>query len=237
VLVRDLLEERGLDPAELADLLTDRGVTITQGKNAGAPITAEAVKRRINREVPGTWGPALGIEADPSSPRAATTAEPPGGTDGSGRREAPPRRPAEARVEITVENAGARKRISGAYKFMGAALAAGSGAQGVAVVWGDQADPIAELWLQAAQENPWAARFVNMLNAGGSAGDLAAAHLYLAGATLYVLGAGIPGGDAIFSKYTPHRVPVTPRPDPAANGHQPEAAEPAAEGAVVDGPG
>ena len=125
------------------------------------------------------------------------------------------------------------KRIAGAYRFLGAALAAGAGNEGIAVVFQDQADPIAELWLQAAAENPWAARFVNVMQAGGTMGDLAAAHLYLAGACLFVMGAGIPGGEAIFPKYARYRqtvpMPAPREGDDAAAAH---AAAAAADGAA-----
>ncbi len=74
------------------------------------------------------------------------------------------------------------------------------------------------------------------MQAGGPMGDLAAGHLYLAGATLYVLGAGIPGGDAIFSKYSRWR-PVA-RPAAEQNGKvESEGDAVAAESPVGDGQG
>jgi hypothetical protein len=204
------MDERGLSADDVASLLSERGVTVTQGANAGDPITADRVSRRRGADVPVGWREALGLEAPDPRPGDGDAA-----AGGSGRREQPPKRPSEAAVQVLNEP-GAAKRIAGAYRFAGAALAAGSGSQGVAHVWDDSADKIAELWLQAAQENPWAARFVNVMQAGGPMGDLAAGHLYLAGATLYVLGAGIPGGDAIFAKYSRHR-PVA-RPPAKSNG-------------------
>lgn len=237
----EILEERGLTNEDAAALLNEHGVTITFGKRKGEPIRAEDVKRRVGKPVSRPWRSAFGIDeiSEPSPAQTPGSEQvPPGGEpDGqAGRREAPPRRPREARIEIIEP--GARKRIAGAYKFAGAALAAGAGSNGVAEVWADQADPIAELWIAAAADNPWAARFVNMMSAGGAGGDLAAAHLYLVGATFYVLGAGIPGGDAIFAKYSRHRPPerpvaaAEPEPEPERDG-----AQAAATGAVVDGLG
>lgn len=242
MLIREFLAERGIDAAEMAALLSERGVTFERGRFAGNPITASAVSKRSGSEIPRRWAEALGLtDSDPLPPLGSDAQGSPGeGADGqSERRETPPRRPAEARIEIVQP--GAKKRIAGAYKFAGAALAAGAGSAGVAEVWADQADPIAQLWIDAAADNPWAARFVNMMNAGGAGGDLAAAHLYLIGASFYVLGAGIPGGDAIFAKYARHRPPERPKPaagaaEPERNG-KPEGDAVAAPGAVVDGLG
>lgn len=236
MLLRELMDERGLEIADVAALLAERGVTVTRGENTGSPITEEAVRRRRSSEIPGPWREALGLEAPPARPPAGEGDGDPTAPGGK-RREQPPRRPAEAAITVLNEP-GAAKRIAGAYRFAGAALAAGSGSQGVAHVWDDSADKIAEMWIQAAQENPWAARFVNLMQAGGPMGDLAAGHLYLAGATLYVLGAGIPGGDAVFAKYSRWR-PVE-RPPAEANGAakppEPETADHAAAGAVADDP-
>lgn len=217
--LREVMDERGLSAADVAALLSERGVTFTRGDRAGQAIDEEYVLRRRGGPVPGPWLSALGLEDPVASP-------PSGDGDGEGsrrgRRERPPSRPSEAAIQVV--EAGAAKRIAGAYRFAGAALAAGSGSQGVAYVWDDSADKIAELWLQAAAENPWAARFVNVMQAGGPMGDLAAGHLYLAGATLYVLGMGIPGGDAIFAKYSRHR-PVA-RPPAQENGAHAPGPEP-----------
>lgn len=230
MLLSEYLDERSLSPEDVAARLTEHGITLTRGENAGGPITEQTIKRRINSTIPKAWRGALGLDDTSSAEDAPPRA----------RKETAPRRPAEAK--ITIEDlSGARKRIAGVYKFAGAALAAGSGSEGVAEVWKDQADPIAQLWIEAAEDNPWAAKFVNLMQAGGSVGDLAASHLYLAGATLYVLGAAIPAGDAIFAKYQRHRtVVVQPKPEPAGaekageNGHAGEG-DAAAAGAVVNG--
>ena len=235
----ELMRERGLSNADVAALLAEQGVTIERGPTAGKPVTPKGVGRRTNDPVPPRWRAALGYTEPDEAVASAGVGEPAEGASEApkGRREKPPRRPAEAAFQIAVEP-GASRRIAGAYRFAGAALAAGSGSQGIAAVWDDQADNIADLWVKAAEQNPWAARFVTMMQSGGTMGDLAAAHLYLAGATLYVIGAGIPGGDAIFAKYARYR-PVAPV-DAGTNGHQP--AEPAAgeddrsaSGSVVDG--
>lgn len=235
----DFLDERGISNEEAAALLGEHGIVLTAGARVGEAVTEKDIarRRRQGRPMPKIWQRAFGVEdSEPITPEPGSDEPPSAGTDGQrARREAPPRRPREARIEIVEP--GARKRIAGAYKFAGAALAAGAGSNGVAEVWADQADPIAELWIAAAQDNPWAARFVNMMSAGGAGGDLAAAHLYLVGATFYVLGAGIPGGDAIFAKYSRHRPPAVPKPEPKQNGTQPDGDAAPAEGAVVDGLG
>lgn len=215
--LRELMEERGLELADVHAILEEHRITSSKG---GRPVTLRGVQSRLGRTIPPKWAEALGVEPEP---------EPELGDSGA-RDEKPPRRPAGAKEAVLV-GPGASKRIAGAYRFVGAALAAGAGSEGVAEVWGDQADTIAELWVQAAEDNPWAARFVNLMQAGGTTGDLAAAHLYLAGATFYVLGAGIPGGDAIFAKYTRHRRIVVPaaqpgRADTAGNGTAPEPGAP-----------
>lgn len=247
MLLSELMAERGWTVEDVAARLSEHEVTFRRGSRAGEPVDAEYIAKRGSSQVPKVWSDALGVAYEEASPLPGPTAgdagaAPGGSTASKGRREQAPKRPAEAAIQVV--EAGAGKRIAGAYKFAGAALAAGSGSQGVAVVWSDQSDPIADLWLEAAKENPWAARFVNMMQAGGVTGDLAAAHLYLAGATLYVLGAGIPGGDAIFAKYSSHRPTVKPaaRPGPPAGANGSAAAsdepatEPSAEGAVVNNP-
>lgn len=246
MLLSELMDERGWSADDVAARLAEHEVTFRRGARAGEQVDAEYIGRRGSSPVPKIWSDALGVayeEASPTNPGGAGAA-PDDQAASKGRREQAPKRPKEAAIQVV--EAGAGKRIAGAYKFAGAALAAGSGSQGVAIVWSDQSDAIADLWLEAAKENPWAARFVNMMQAGGVTGDLAAAHLYLAGATLYVLGAGIPGGDAIFAKYSAHRPVVKPpaaRPagpaaganGSAAAGDEPRVESPA-EGAVAHSP-
>lgn len=227
-LVRDFLSQNNLTPKQLSDLLTQRGVKTKRGK----PVTANLISGYSSKFlfVPQYWIDALEGESFDMSSSEPEWSDPDSPEDQ--RREQPPRRPAEAKVTLPQVTGGAKKRISGAYKFAGAALAAGSGNEGVAVVWGDQSDAIADLWCQAAEESPWAAKFVNVMQAGGTVGDLAAAHLYMIGATLYVLGAGIPGGDAIWPKYQKHRIVTQPAAEPSTNG---AAAEPSADQAATEG--
>lgn len=226
MLLSDLMAERGWSRGDVVAKLSEQGVTIVRGANAGRPLTEDDVKRRVGTEVPGPWRSALGVEDSPQTPDGEGAAAP-GSTEApsSGRRETPPKRPTEARIEIVDEH-GAKKRIAWAYKFVGSGLAAGSGSPGVAHVWADQSDGLAQMWLDAAKDNPWAAKVVTAASAGGPMGELVAAHVYLAGASAYVLGAGIPGGDAVFSKYSKYR-PVVARPPVDANGSEP-AQEPAA---------
>jgi hypothetical protein len=247
MLLSELIAERNLSPEDVTSILVEQGVTITRGDRKGDPVNLSDVTRRLQGEVPRPWRQALGVaknqQTSPTTPGegGGTTAAP--GDDepaSSRRRETPPKRPSEAAIEV-VDSAGAKKRIAWAYKFVGSGLAAGSGSAGVAHVWADQADGLAQMWLDAAKENPWAAKVVGAASAGGPMGELVAAHVYLAGASAYVLGAGIPGGDAVFAKYSKYRPPVVVGPKPAANGTKPQqeaepaAAEPAA-GAVADAP-
>lgn len=242
MLLSEFLEESGLSDDDAVARLNEAGVVV-RSKEGERPLTRNDLQRRKPRPLSRPWARVFGVELPPRRRMTSDDGDAGGDqsaslgeTGGRRRQESAPRRPEGAAI---VLEAGAQKRIAGAYKFAGAALAAGAGSQGVAHVWADSSDKIAELWIEAAKENPWAARFVNMMSAGGPMGDLAAGHLYLAGATLYVLGAGIPGGDAVFAKYSRFR-PVDVR--PSANGSQRaepagEAVDEPAEGAVVDGQG
>lgn len=206
MLLRDLQAERGLSNEEVASILAEQGVTLRRGPNKGEPITAEAISKRGSSDIPKPWRQALGVTED----SAVSSGDDGSGGDGSGgrrRRETSPARPAGAAIVI---EAGAKDRIAGAYRFVGGMLGTGvaqtRGLQtgnGVAAVWTDSADKIAECWIKAAETNAWAARFVNAMSAGGPMGDLAGVHLYLAGGTAYVLGAGLP--DAVFAKYSRYR--------------------------------
>jgi hypothetical protein len=213
MLLSELLADRGLKAADVAAQLAEHGIAVTSGPREGQPFTANDVSRRVSREVPKSWREALGVEAS-TLPRVEGGGAP-GGSEtqtSSSRRETPPKRPAEAQIEV-VDAAGAKKRIAWAYKFVGTGLAAGSGSPGVAHVWADPSDGLAQMWLDAA------ARVVTAASAGGPMGELVAAHVYLAGASAYVLGAGIPGGDAVFAKYSKYRPTV--HPTVAANGAAP----------------
>jgi hypothetical protein len=234
LLLADFLDERGWSNEDAAVMLAQAGVVASSGN----PIGAKTVNTMRTRDVPKRWAAALGVELElerdePGGPGEAAT-------DSAGSRP-PERSPLPPDGARFVVEPGARKRIAGIYRFAGAALATGAQSPGIAHVWGDQADPIAELWIQAAEENPWARRFVDLVSAGGVAGDLAAAHLYLAGATLYVIGAAIPGGDAIFAKYGRYRVvvaeqPAEPEPQPERQGDN-GAAPAGAENPLGDVPG
>lgn len=250
MLVSDLLEHT--TPEALAERLAAAGVRTAHGKEP----SPHGIRSRRNGPIPSAWVEALpelvlevGDTPPTSLPPASERGDDENAGDGKRRREStPPRRPAGAKVTLPAVEPGAAKRIAGAYKFVGAALAAGvgpeQGGEGVAAVFTDQSDTIAKLWVEAAAENPWAARFVNLMNTGGTGGELVGAHVYLLGATFYVLGAGIPGGDSIFAKYSRYRprpaapaAPPAAEPEPEPEPVVPGAAAAAAPGAVVDGSG
>ncbi len=217
----ELKESEGLSNETIAERLNAAGLTVRRGERKGEPITADDVKRKGDR-IPFDWVPVLGVErVDPFERAAENAGATETGAEGEPRRrrrrtEGTPQRPPGAPVEVVIE-AGAQKRIAGAYKMVGAALATGSGSPGIAHVFADQSDMIARLWIDAAADNPYAARFVQMMSAGGPMGDLVAGHLYLAGACFYVFGAAIPGGDAIFPKYSRYRrAVIVSEPEPTA---------------------
>src|SRR5207237_3830245 len=108
-----------------------------------------------------------------------------GEPDGTRQTEHPPKAPDDARKQALLPSLQSPTRIAGAYRFLGGMLAAGADSPGIAKAWDDSADPIAALWIKAAEQSPWAARFVTFMNQGGAQADLGMAHLYLAGATLY----------------------------------------------------
>ena len=214
MLLREFREQSGLSNEEIAARLAEQELTIKSLEDGTLrPITAEDVSRRSAKRIPRAWASALGVELQPPPRRESG-----GGLSGEGRRrEDSPVRPQGAPI---VLEAGAKDRIAGAYRFVGGMLGTGvaqtrgtQAGNGVAAVWTDSADKIAECWIKAAETNPWAARFVNAMSAGGPMGDLAGVHLYLAGGTAYVLGAGLP--DAVFAKYSRYR---TVEVKPSANG-------------------
>lgn len=209
------MKEHGLSSEDVAARLEEHGVTKTTGQNVGQTNSPQDVTRRRGSEVPRAWLAALGLEDAEPEERA-------------------PKPPPGAKIQPPALDpdllAQSPKRIAGIYRFLGAALASGAENEGIAVIFDDQADPIAELWVKAAQENPWAARFVNVVNAGGSVGDLAAAHLYLLGAVAYVVGAGVPAGEHLYPKYSRYRVVVPQK----TEGAERNGATDAAEGAVGD---
>lgn len=217
------LSDRGLTREQAVVLLNERGVTIEKGDRAGEPVTVADMNRKIRTgAIPRSWRNALGIEASPGAAEPpgeeAAAREPGHGSATRGRaHELPPQRPKDAKVQPLALPEGSGKRIAGLYRGGGSLLAmqvrrthGENAGQGVARVFSDQADPIAQLWLQAAEENPAIARFVNTINGGGVTGDLVLAHVVLAASLIYILGAPLP--DAAFSKYARYRVVVEPQP-------------------------
>jgi len=232
------LADKGLSYEDAAAQLNDAGITIARGARKGALITVDDIQRRIRSgEFPSSWRIALELE-DPAA--VAATAAGAGAAPGeqsqpSGRRrEQAPQRPANVKpVPVPIE-AGARKRIAGGYRAVGGLAAVQvsrthgkNTGEGIAAVFNDYADPIADLWLRAAEENPFVARIVNAVNGGGVTGDLIGTHILLALSCIYILGAPLP--DALFAKYSKHRVVVN---EPTRNG---KPTDPRAESAPVDG--
>lgn len=235
MLLRDLLEQRGWTNADVAEQLNQAGLTINSKDDGPRPITADDVSRRSNRPVARSWRGPLDVPDTPSPPVGDGAPQ-----SGGGSSESPPTAPPGAKIQPVpvVDRAGAKKRIAWAYSFVGTGLAAGSGYEGIAHVWSDTAPSLAEAWLAAAAENPWAARVVSAAEAGGPVGELVGMHVYLLGATAYVAGAAIPGGDSIFAKYSRHRhIPaVRPEPEPDNQGERAGAGVAGAANGVADLP-
>lgn len=216
MLLSELLEERGWTYEEAAAVLNEQGITIRKGERKGAALTAEDLSRRKGSEVPKLWARGFRIESPPPS------AESDGGSSGAGRRrnEASPLRPQGAPVVVTPF---AERRIAGAYRGIGGIVSTQlinthgrNAANGVAVAFDKSADPIAALWMRAAEENATIARFVNAMSTGGAVGDLVLAHVVLLATVAYILGAPLP--DGAFKSYEQYRVVV---PGPARSSGEP----------------
>lgn len=204
-LLRDVLRDAGIGADEAAERLNQAGVRV-QSPDGPRPVTKRDIHNR--KQAPKRWLEELSGASPISSPDGDGAGDAHGQRETSSpSRERPPKPPPDAKIAPleVADRAGAKKRIEWAYSFIGTGLAAGSGYEGVAVVWTDQAPTLAELWLKAAEENPWAARVVQAAEAGGPVGDLVGAHVYLMAATAYVAGAALPGGDSIFAKYSRYR--------------------------------
>lgn len=212
MLIRDVMAERGWDEDEFAAILAQNEITVSRGEKKGETISADDLRQRVSRgqEIPRAWANRLGIELP------------------EGRRsERAPRRPKDAPIVPYVPAEGSRDRIAGLYRMVGGglgmAVARDRGdrpGQGVAAVFNDQADPIAQCWIKAAETNPWARRFVELVSTGGPMGDLVYAHVYLFLGVIYVLGAPLP--NAVFPRYEQFRtIDAEPRRAPGATATEP----------------
>ena len=237
MLLSELLEERGWTTAEAAALLNESGVTIN-ARDGERPIRASDISRRAGKPLIPKWARGFGVEIPTAGTGGDGDPQHSSPSPGGRRSEASPVRPLGAPI---VVEAGAKDRIAGVYRMLGGFLGTGVAqsrgnrvGNGVAAVWDDSADKIADCWIKAAETNPWAARFVQAMNAGGPMGDLAAVHVYLIGGTAYVLGAGLP--DAVFAKYSKYRPVDEPAQRAERNGSGDGATVAGgAEGAVADG--
>lgn len=223
--VADALRSAELSYEDAALLLGEKGVTIRKGERKGSAISANDIKKRSGGELSPVWAEALGVKLleDPAVTDmggGTSGAREPAGGDAAPRgraHEQPPQRPSGAKIEPLAIPQGSGKRIAGLYRGGGAMLAmqtrrthGDNAGQGIASVFDDNADKIAELWLKAAEESPQIAKIVNAVNSGGVAGDLVLAHVVLAASVVYILGAPLP--DAAFSKYSRYRVVVPAKP-------------------------
>ena len=222
-------------------------------------VKLEEVRRyyRGTRPAPKKWIRALGLEESPSalSPdddgaAADAAAE---GPAAARQAETPPKRPAGAETIIPRPSLSlaqqAKERISALHVFAGASLAVAVDAKGfdedkgtgggIAAIWKDKADPIAEAWVAWAEEgNRFAAAFVRMMGTGGAGGDLAIGYAALLGGTAYVMGQ-LPDNEAtrvVYGRYAQFRVvPAKPaRPDNAAAGAPGSGADAAAADGAAD---
>lgn len=213
----------------------------------GRPITPHGVLgQSARKKPPKAWAEALGVDdggtADSHSPAAPPDSEPDTPGEGPARRtEVPPRKPAEAAFAAppVYLNTIAKERLVQIHKFAGGSVAMAADAKGfqegtgagggIAQLWSDKAEPIADAWIAWANEgNKFAQSVVRTLSVGGAGGELVMGYLMLLGGTAYVLGHlpdnGITNG--IYGRYSQYRVVV---PEPADSSGQENGQRPGAD--------
>jgi hypothetical protein len=204
----------------------------------GEEITRERVMSYgRKKEPPKAWREALGLEAaleDAESGWSQGSGEPP--SEEGRRAETPPRKPADAIIakpplSLTAQ---AKERIAALHVFAGASVASFADADGfehdrgvgggVAKLWTDRSEPIAEAWIAWAEEgNKFAQSFVRLMGTGGAGGTLALGYATLLGGTMYIMGT-MPDNEAtrvIYGRYAKYRTVV-----PADSSGQAKPAEP-----------
>lgn len=144
--------------------------------------------------------------------------------------------------------AAAKERIAALHVFAGSAIATAADADGfendrgvgggIAKLWADRSNDIAEAWISWAEEgNRFAASFVKLMASGGAGGSLALGYAALLGGTAYIMGT-MPDNEAtkvLYGRYTRYRTVTADeavgQPDPADE----RARAAASNGSPVDG--
>lgn len=227
----------------------------------GRPVTREYVQSVGRRkQPPKAWRRALGLEDDPvieahtdgdePDPTGRGAAQTDGNQGGAGRAsEQPPQAPDGTRFTVPdspgmLAKPSAQQNIAALHKMLGAGVAVAvdpDGFQndkgvggGVAALWDDRADAIAEAWIAWAEEgNRFAQTVVRYASMGGAGGQLATGYFMLLLGTAYIMGQA-PDNQltrGIYGKYDRYRT-VVPKPEPAdagegagsSNGAGPESA-------------
>lgn len=218
--LRIYMDETGKSAQQIADDLSEI---------LGRPYSAKTIQNYIGkRPPPKIVSAALGLppSSDPSTPGNSPDAAdqpggsvPPGGPEGR-RAEVPPKPLPDSKIAPTplALQTIAKERIAALHVFAGASIATAVDADGfqndrgvgggVALVWKDKADPIAEAWVKWANEgNKFAQAFVRLLATGGSGGELLMGYAMLLGGTAYIMG-HLPDNEATrfgFARYSKYR--------------------------------
>lgn len=219
-------DELGMKNPDLAAELTRR---------LGKKVTARQVGNYMGaRPAPKAWYRALGLPAPtagtPEEP-LAPAGDPPSFSDdstpgaageGGGRRAEVPPKPLEdskfAPTPAALQTV-AKDRIAGLHQTLGAALAMGKDLDGfehdrgvgggIAAIWKDKSEPIADAWIAWANEgNRFAQAVVRTLSLGGAGGELALGYATLALGTAYIIGAA-PENEltrGVYGRYARYRI-------------------------------
>ncbi len=212
---------------ELIDEYGGRGPLLAELRARGRSLKDIHSLGGRQKPVPSSWRRALELDDPAASPGSAAGAAAPGFDDaagglgdvGAGERqtETPPVAPAGAKVQPSALQVRgfARDRIAKTYRFVGTGLAMGADPEGansdsgpgggIVAAWDNFAPPIADAWIAAAEEgNVLARRFVELMSAGGTMGEVVTLHVGLIGTTLYVMGQ-IPEVGPLFGRYRKYR--------------------------------
>lgn len=175
--------------------------------------------------------PPLPSEEDPPAERMGGADTSDGDVGAQRAAEEAPKPPEDADFQLPDRRAGAliyggaRERIASLHVFAGSAIATASDADGfehdrgigggVAKLWTDKSDQLAEAWIAWAEEgNRFAQSFCRLMQSGGAGGSLALGYAALLGGTAYILG-HMPDNEAtrvLYGRYASYRT-VVPAPD------------------------